>query len=426
MADVKLYGAEGDGVKDDTRSLQHAVDEGAGDLDLGSGVYRITQPIRIELAKTGYKGISGNRGTAKVIMAGPGPAFQVIGDHEGTAAPKSFKESTWEKTRFPVFTGFEILGEHPDGDGLELFRTMQATVSNVLIRKCRIGIRLKTRNRNFLLADSHIYECSDTGLLLDECNLHQTNIIGNHISYCARAGIRQYKGQPHNIQITGNDIEYNSGSDETSGEILLEAGDGEYTREFTIASNTIQATPDAKGANIRILGNRQGDPVGARLITITGNIIGNRARNIDIENASFLTLTGNIIYDGTELNANFKNCANIVLSSNTIGSREVDYTGEKIDGVRFEDCHSGMVTGNVFNDCWLGDKESGGAVTLKGCREIAVTNNQILDPLHRGVWIESSSGCRIGDNTILDRRPRSKMVEKIGGDGKGENRIEEG
>ena len=63
---------------------------------------------------------------------------------------------------------------------------------------------------------------------------------------------------------------------------------------------------------------------------------------------------------------------------------------------------------------------------LEGCREIAVTNNQILDPLHRGIWLESSSGCRIGDNTILDRRPRSKMVEKIGGDGKGENRIEEG
>ena len=426
MANVKMFGAEGDGLKDDTRALQHAADEGIGSLDLGSGVYRISEPIRVDLAKTGFKGFSGDQGTAKVVMAGPGPAFLVTGDHEGTASPKSFKPSTWEKTRFPVFTGFEILGEHSEADGIELFRTMQATLSNVLIRKCRVGIRLKTRNRNFLLADSHIYECSDTGLLFDECNLHQANIIGNHISYCARAGIRQFKGQPHNIQITGNDIEYNSGSDETSGEILLEAGDGEFTREFTISSNTIQATPDAQGANIRIVGNREGDPICARLISITGNIIGNRTRNIDLENCSFVTITGNVIYDGTELNARFKNCEHIVLGSNTIGSREVDYSGTKTDGVLMEDCRAGNLTGNLFNDCWLGGKESGGAATLRNCRDISVSNNQFQDPLYRGVSVEGCEGCRVESNSIVDRRVEKKMVEKIFFDGKGENKIVEG
>ncbi len=336
MADVRMFGAEGDGVADDTRAFQHAIDTGEGALELGAGVFRLTQPVVIDLTKTGYRGVSGNQGASKVIMAGPGPAFQVIGDHQGTASPASFQSHTWENERFPVFSGFEILGEHGEGDGIELFRTMQATIQNVLIRKCRVGIRLKTRNRNFLLADSHIYECSDTGLLLDECNIHQMNIIGNHISYCSRAGIRQYKGQPHNVQITGNDIEYNSGSDESSGEILLDSGEGEYTREFTISSNTIQATPDAKGANIRILGNPQGEQIGARLISITGNVIGNREKNIDVENASSITVTGNIIYDGTELNARFKNCANIVVATNTIGSREVDLSGEKTDGLLLE------------------------------------------------------------------------------------------
>lgn len=417
MADARMYGAVGDGVADDARALQHAVDEGTGPLELGAGVYRITQPIRIDLGKRGYSGIRGGAGTAKVVMAGPGPAFEVIGNHQGTASPQTVKPSTWDRERFPLFTGFEILGEHPEADGLELLQTMQATVSNVLIRKCRIGIRLKTRNRNFLLADSHIYECLDTGLLFDHCNLHQANIIGNHISYCSRAGIRQDQGQPHNIQITGNDIEYNSGSEESSGEIVLDSADGEFTREFTISSNTIQATPDSKGANIRIVGNRVGPPIGARLIAITGNILGNRAVNLDVENASSLSVSGNVIYDGVDLNIRLVNCEVFTLSGNTIGSREVDLSGTKTDGVLLERCASGMILGNVFNDCWSGGAETGGAISLVGCREVGLLNNQILDPKHRGVWLDGSTNCRIEGNTILDRRSETKMGEPIGGTG---------
>ncbi len=83
-----------------------------------------------------------------------------------------------------------------------------------------------------------------------------------------------------------------------------------------------------------------------------------------------------------------------------------------------------MITGNIFNDCWLGNRESGGAITLSKCEEVAVTNNQILDSLYRGVSIENSNRCRVGSNTILDRRSEPKMIEAIGTDGKGENQIE--
>jgi polygalacturonase len=40
MADVKGFGAVGDGVADDTNAIQHAVDQGDGLLELPGGLYR--------------------------------------------------------------------------------------------------------------------------------------------------------------------------------------------------------------------------------------------------------------------------------------------------------------------------------------------------------------------------------------------------
>jgi hypothetical protein len=357
----------------------------------------------------------GGQGTARLVMAGPGPAVRVVGDHQGTADPNTVQPHTWEKERFPVLSGFEILGAHPEADGIELDQTMQAVVRSMLIRECRYGIRLVTRNRNVIIADSHIYNCSDSGIFMDQVNLHQTNILGNHISYCSRGGIRQLNGDVHNVQITGNDIEYNSGFEGISGEILLEAPESGMISEYTIASNTIQATPDAPGANIVITGRDEDHGFSIGIVTIAGNVIGSRSGNIFIENARRATsISGNVIYSGIAACVHLRKCENLTLGANSIVPLAgVSYGNAGQGGVVLEDCAACAVTGNNINGHDAGTPEDGGSVTLVRCRDASVASCQILDPLHRGVYLQDAVRCRVSDNTIVDRREQPAMVAAV-------------
>lgn len=391
-------------VHDATEMLQRMVDSSTGLVEFPAGTFTISKPIIVDLTALGYRGIRGANGATRLIMTGAGPAIRIVGDHQGTANPESVEEHTWERERFPVISGLEILGRHAEADGIELVRTMKCTVQNVLVRQCRYGIHLVERNRNFLLADSHIYQCTDTGVFLDDGNLHQVNIIGNHISYNQRAGIRQWNGDVHNIQITGNDIEYNAGSEESSGEIVLEAPET-LVSEYTIVSNTIQARPEHAGANIRILGSEANTPHAARAITIASNVIGSRTKNIEIEHASRTAITGNTIYGGVELSVHLKHCQNFVLSDNVIGTRPSMYEAhaQYRDGLLLEDCSDSSLTGNVINGMWSGSEEEGGGVTLRDCRCLRISSCQILDSKYRGIDLMNAVGCVISDNTIANR-----------------------
>ena len=97
MSLAKHFGAIGDGIADDTDALQHAVDDGDGVLELSKGTYRITRSIVLDSRKHGYLGVRGDQGTGRVVMAGAGPALQIIGDHQGSATPESFKTHTWDR-----------------------------------------------------------------------------------------------------------------------------------------------------------------------------------------------------------------------------------------------------------------------------------------------------------------------------------------
>ena len=414
MANVKHFGAKGDGKADDTEALQHAVNQIDGVLELPRGDYRIRQPIIVALPRTGFVGIRGDHGTARLLMEGPGPALRIIGDHQGTATPKHVQEHTWERERFPVISGFEIHGRHPGAVGIELFRTMQATVREVLIRNCRHGLHLTKRNRNLLVSQCHIYDNHDTGIFFDHCNLHQVIIIGNHISYCKRAGIRQLEGDVHNIQITGNDIEYNSGAEGTSGEIVLEASKG-IISEFTIASNTLQATAEASGANILVDGQQSDTPAtGARLLNITGNVLGSRDRGVWMKRAIRVSITGNTIYGATRENLLLQGCQNTAIGSNVIGTRPSMYNSAQKyhDGVRLEDCRDCVFTGNTLHGM-LDD-----TIVLKDSADCAVSGNQITNPHKRGIVLENTTRCRVSDNSVVERDNDARMQSAIEASGK--------
>ena len=57
MAFVNHFGAAGDGQRDDTEALEHALTAGDGVLELAKGSYRITRPIVIATTRTGYAAV---------------------------------------------------------------------------------------------------------------------------------------------------------------------------------------------------------------------------------------------------------------------------------------------------------------------------------------------------------------------------------
>jgi hypothetical protein len=351
----------------------------------------------------------------------------VVGNHRGTADPRTVTPDTWRAGRLPVLSDFEILGAHPAADGIQLAGTMLATIRGMLIRKCRYGVHLVERNRNVILSESHIYDGTDTGVLLDHVNLHQANFVGNHISYNRRAGIRQLDGDVHNIQITGNDIEYNYGQDGSSGEIVLEAGQGTVS-EYTIASNTIQAKPESPGANILILGRVGGPATAVRIVAITGNVIGSRAKNVCVVNGSRINITGNSIYGGTDVNVHLDSCHNVLVGSNTLATRPAMHASSDkyCDGLLLEQCVACAVHGNLCSDHRQGSEAAGGSVTLRRCRTTSISGCQILDPHFRGIHLHDTSRCHVSGNLIADRRTPRQMRAAIEVSGSAEGNVIQG
>ena len=65
-ASVREFGATGDGQADDTAAFQAAVESGIGSLRIPAGRYVLTEPVVIDLSRSGPVSLSGD-GTAKVI-----------------------------------------------------------------------------------------------------------------------------------------------------------------------------------------------------------------------------------------------------------------------------------------------------------------------------------------------------------------------
>lgn len=331
-------------LPDFTEQLQQTIDQSGGNLVfVKTGVYRITKPLVFDLTKHGAAKVSSSAGVT-IIMDGPGPAIKFIGSHEGTASPSSFNPKTWNE-RMPIVSGIEILGNHPQAVGIELFQTMSPVISRVSVRWCLHGIHLVTRNRNVTISDCHLYENSGVGIYLDDLSLHQINISNSHISYNRHGGIVVRDGNVRNLQITGCDIEGNMPGDPTptkAANILLDvsgsAGDKTHSiAEVAITGCTIQHSGNYSsekgvyaapgGANIRILG-KESYPINS--VTITGNVISDAENNIDITHAHDVTVASNTLFAPVLDHLIVKNSERIVVTGNTFNPRQFKRPGALI------------------------------------------------------------------------------------------------
>src|SRR3954452_24500565 len=104
------FGAKGDGASDDAAAIQELIDAKAGSIRFPAGTYRISKTLVVDLDKVGFTSLVAD-GTARLVMAGSGPAIRFIGTHAGTADPPTVKPNVWERQRMPVVEGLAIEGD---------------------------------------------------------------------------------------------------------------------------------------------------------------------------------------------------------------------------------------------------------------------------------------------------------------------------
>jgi len=438
MSNVRDYGALGDGKQDDTDAILHAIKDGDGTLEFPRGTYRITRTLRVPLTERGPFALHGSGGTAKIVMAGAGPAIALIGTHSTSADPNGFRPIEWERERMPTVSQIEIQGAHEKADGISIEGVMQPTLAGVLIREVRTGVYVHKRARNVLISHCHIYNNKGIGIHFEKLNLHQAIITGSHISYCRLGGIRIGDSEIRNLQITGNDIEYNNnrahkvpGADaEPTAEIYIDVGTGSI-REGTISSNTIQATYSPGGANIRFIGKNAEENHKTGMWTISGNLIGSQENNIHLTSARGISITGNVLYSGHNRNLLVENSRNIVVGSNVF-DHNPDYGPKELcTGIRFVDSEECTFNGLMVRDCNSGTSTVAGAgpqsreglVELIRCRRMNISGCQILEGAPNGLFLDTCSDTLITGCTILDGRQPRLMAAAVRWIGPGEGNL---
>jgi len=388
---VQDFGAVGDGVKDDTQALQDAIDAGLTAVRLSRGTYKISHPLVVDLDKVGVTSIVGD-GTARILMAGAGPAIRYIGTHEGTASPKTVKPNVWQKQRMPLIEGIEIIGTHDEADGIEAVRTMQLTISRVVVRHTRHAVHLVERNRNVILSDCHIYENHGVGVFLDDLNLHQINLSACHISYNDGGGFVSKGGNVRNIHISGCDLEQNVQN------VLIDSDGSKYgTAEVAITGCTIQHSGGPDSANVRFIGAKPDGEACWGLVTIANNILSDVETNIDIQKARDVIINGNTISSGYKFNLRVQDSHNVVVGPNVLG-RNSPYRDEDTcdNAVLFRNCEGGTVNGLHVHETRRADA----GIILDACQRFHLTGCTVLDCDHAGLLLKDLVDCQIHGNML--------------------------
>ncbi len=406
---VRDFGAVGDGKADDSKAFQRAVDSGQGDVHVPRGIYRLTKTIVVDLDRIGPVSIIGS-GTARLVMAGPGPALRLVGTHRGTADPSTVEENVWQSQRMPTVSGLEIVGAAPKACGVEATGTMEATFSRLLIRKVLHGIHLKQRNRNVIISDCHIYENRGIGIYLDRVNLHQINVGNSHVSYNAGGGIVQRGGDVRNLQIGNCDIESNMGEKApATANVLIDATEGSIG-EIAITGCTIQHTHNApESANIRIIGEGRPRPSYAKgelrggNITITGNVLSDVQINVHLHKVRGVTIVGNTIWKGYAHDFLIEGSSSIVIGPNVFDRNPRYHYGDGASadrGLVFRDCDNVILTGLQINNVW---RKKGGLV-LERCQHFNISGCIVLNCDNCGILMDDVQDTMVSSCMVRDTR----------------------
>ncbi len=435
-AEVSDFGAIGDGQADDTDAVQAAVEAGWGSVRFEKGAYRITKTITVTLDEDGPFSLVGD-GTARIIMAGKGPAFRIIGTHGGTADPATVKHEVFDHQRMPLIDGIEIVGANPEADGIEATGTMQLTITRVNIRECRHAIHLVERNRNLIVSNCHLYKNRGIGIFYDAVNLHQSNITGCHISYNAGGGVVSRGGEVRNVQISGCDIEANMATEAIMGPDAKDApasanveldSRGGSIAEVAITGCTLQHTGKVAGsANVHIIGPGDDKRVTSESgvgktregnVTISSNVFSDVRINVHIEHARGVAILGNTFWEGFDHDLLVENSSEIAVTGNVFDRNPRYALWQKEapkQGLVFRGCADCTLSGVHIN----GVREHDSALHIENSSRFLVTGCSILDSDGSGIVLNKVRNSRVGMNLISDSRRTGHVITVVDLDGEG-------
>jgi parallel beta-helix repeat protein len=410
---VRDFGAVGDGRADDRAAIQKAVDDGAGDIRFSRGVYRITKPIIVNLNQVGPTSLIGS-GTARIVMAGPGPAIMLLGTHAGTADPGTVKPEVLDRQRMPTIDGLEIVGAHPEAVGIEADGTMQLIVTRVDVRRCLHGIHLVGRNRNVIVSDCHLYHNGGVGLYLDNVNLHQINVTGCHVSYNAGGGIVSRAGNVRNLQVAGCDIEANVSGKTSTANVLIDCtGSPAGTAEVAVTGCTLQHNCSPGSANLRFIGGGNGERRWGHL-TLANNILSDVQVNVDIQQARGVVIVGNTLGKAAKYDLRILDSSSVVVGPNCL-DRNPNHQEDAADGgVFLQNCQDMTVSGLHVTQV----RRQTAGVTLENCRRVNLTGCTILDCDNAGILLKGVSDSRVSGclirNVASGQRPWTAIKDESG------------
>lgn len=391
--------------------LQTLIDQSKGKCTLPEGTFRLTEPLKVQLDKTGRLALDA-KGTT-VVMEGPGPALRIIGSFvKGNADPRNVPKQVRDREQSPSVQGLRIQGVHPLADGIEVEGTMELSIKGVGITGCRHGIHLIKLNRNLLVDTCQIYDNTGIGIFYDQVNLHQSNISGCHISYCHQGGIVSRGGDVRNIQVGTCDIEANMqpGNPRTdpkdpdprgTANIELDSTGGSVA-EVAITGCTIQHSRAPNSANIRILGkgsDGKGGTTREGHITITGNVLSDVAVNLDLNDCRGVTVTGNTFWMGYDHNLRATRSSQVVVGPNIMERNpRYDYgtSKETSNSVLFKSCSDCTIQGLHIHQA----NRARAGLVFEDCSGLLVSGCNIIDCEPLGILflrVQESlvTGCRV-------------------------------
>ncbi|TWU48902.1 Pectate lyase superfamily protein [Rubripirellula tenax] len=354
----------GDGITDDTVAIQRAVDDASGDIRLGSGTFRITKPIVVNLEKVGRTSFSGG-GVARIVMDGPGPAIRIVGTHDEDVSPTDVSDSVWNRQNGPMIEGIEIVGKHPQAIGIEADGTVQLTITRLIVRNCDHAIQMVRRNGNVSISQCHLFQNAGVGCLIDQSAAQQITIANCHIHHNASGGIVVKKSSVQRLRIVACDAGHNMGGAYASPtpNVLLDGADGSVTS-----------------------------------VIIANNHFANAHFNLELRQCRGVSVTGNEFLSGRIKDAIVEACENVVFTSNRF-----EATRNGMSGVSIVDSRGLTISSNQFTGVVDGDA----ALVLRRCQRANVTGCTILDYGRCGILCEDVLRSRLSDNLILSDLPDS-------------------